>query len=177
MSGLIPQRGTATSINEDEDGSVLSRLHHIRKFPVCRDRRFEFGRNGGDGFQEAQQQTALDRVIDILRQRPARRERCRRIQLGRHHAHHVAALVHQRAARIARLHRQADLKIARVILDAGEAAISPLVNLGAKPCKPILGKPTVATVLPKCAVRLGEMGSGANRPSAFSKAKSLAAST
>ena len=52
MSGLIPQRGTATSINEDEDGSVLSGLDHIRKFPVCRERRFEPGRNDGDGFAD-----------------------------------------------------------------------------------------------------------------------------
>ena len=38
-----------------------------------------------------------------------------RQHLGRHDAHHVPARVHQRPARIARLHRQADLEIARVI--------------------------------------------------------------
>jgi hypothetical protein len=46
---------------------------------------------------------------------PGGRQRRRRIQFGRHDAHHVPARVHQRPARIARLHRQADLKIARVI--------------------------------------------------------------
>jgi hypothetical protein len=39
------------------------------------------------------------------------------------------------------------------------------------------GKPMVATVPPRFTVRLAAMGSGANRPSAFNKARSLAAST
>jgi hypothetical protein len=39
------------------------------------------------------------------------------------------------------------------------------------------GKPTVATVPPRCAERLAAMGNDANRPSAFNKARSLAAST
>ena len=50
-------------------------------------------------------------------------------------------------------------------------------SFGANPCIPILGKPTVATVPPRFTVRLAAMGSGANRPSAFNKARSLAAST
>jgi len=50
-----------------------------------------------------------------LRQRPGDRQRRRRIQFGRHDAHHVPARIYQCPARIARLHRQADLEIARVI--------------------------------------------------------------
>jgi hypothetical protein len=56
-------------------------------------------------------------------------------------------------------------------------AISPLANLGANPCKPMFGKPTVATVPPNFTPRLAATGNAANRPSAFSSARSLAAST
>lgn len=45
------------------------------------------------------------------------------------------------------------------------------------PGKPMSGKPMVATVPPRFIVRLEAMGSDANRPSAFNKAKSLAVST
>jgi len=41
----------------------------------------------------------------------------------------------------------------------------------------MLGKPTVATVLPKRAARLAATGNAENFPSALNKAKSLAAST
>jgi hypothetical protein len=41
---------------------------------------------------------------------------------------------------------------------AGQRAISPLPSLGANPCKPMWGKPTVATVPPNCADRLDKMG-------------------
>jgi hypothetical protein len=53
---------------------------------------------------------------------PARRGRMVAVckHLGRHHAHLVPALIHQRAARIARLHRHADLEIPRVIPRAGQ---------------------------------------------------------
>ena len=91
-------------------------------------------------FQEAQQQTALDRVIHILRQRPARRQRRPRIQLGRHDADHVAPLIHQRPARIARLHRHADLKIPRVIPRAGQRRDFPLGQLGREPLQTDVGK-------------------------------------
>ena len=113
-----------------------------------------------------------------------RRQRQPRIQLGRHDADHVAPLIHQRPARIARLHRRADLKIPRVIPRSKfdfPMAISPVVavrqHLGANPCKPMSEKPTVATVPPNCADRLDEMGNGENFPSALSKARSFAAST
>ena len=119
--GALPRRRYARSINQDQDSGLLRRFHHALELPVSRDRCFEFGRNRRHGFQEAQQQTALDRVIDILRQRPARRQRRRRIQLGRHDADDVAPVIHQRPARIARLHRHADLKIARVIRRARPA--------------------------------------------------------
>src|ERR1035441_533780 len=54
---------------------------------------------------DSRKQAALDGVIHVLRQRPARRHGCRHIELGRYHADHVAALVHQRSARVAGLHR------------------------------------------------------------------------
>jgi len=94
--------------------------------------------------------------------------------------------IHQRPARIARLHRHADLKIARVIPRSKfdfPMAISPVVagrkHLGRESLSRITGsgKPTVATVPPRATVRLAAMGSDANRPSAFNNARSLAAST
>jgi hypothetical protein len=62
--------------------------------------------------------------------------------------HYIVPLIHQRPARIARLDRRADLEI-RASSPAPESeAISPLANFGAKPCKPMLGKSTVAIVPP-----------------------------
>ena len=57
--------------------------------------------------------------------------------------------------------------------------MSPRASLGAKPCPATagLGKPTVATVLPSRTARLATTGNAANRPSALSNARSLAAST
>jgi len=45
------------------------------------------------------------------------------------------------------------------------------------PCKPVLGKPTVATVPPNFTPRLAATGDGENFPSGFNNARSLAAST
>ena len=95
LSGLT---SAATSINEDEDGSILGGFDHVLKLLIRRVRRFEFGVHIRHRFEEAQQQTALDRVIQLvavrkdLRQRPARRQRHRRIQLGLNDADHVAPL-------------------------------------------------------------------------------------
>ena len=47
-----------------------------------------------------------------------------------HDADDVAPLIHQRPARIARLHRHADLKIARVIRRAGQRRDFPIGQLG-----------------------------------------------
>ena len=55
--------------------------------------------------------------------------------------------------------------------------MSPRASLGANPCRPTLGKPTVATVLPSRIARLATTGNAANRPFALSHADSLAAST
>ncbi len=49
--------------------------------------------------------------------------------------------------------------------------------MGATPCKAPFGKPTVAIVLPSRTARLATTGNAANRPSALSNARSLAAST
>jgi len=121
------------SVNQNEHRRILRRLHHVLKLPVSRHRRFEFGVNVRHRLQEAQQKTALDRVIHILRQRPARRQPREIIQrkalqqpgkpisrgqrrprmvavrkhLGRHDADDVAPLIHQRTMLVlpfARLH-------------------------------------------------------------------------
>jgi hypothetical protein len=59
MSGLM---SAATSINDDEDGSVLGGFDHLLKLPVSGVRLFKPGGNGGNGFEETQQKTALDRT-------------------------------------------------------------------------------------------------------------------
>ena len=117
MSGLT---SAATSIHEHQHRSILRRLYHILKLPVSRHWVFQFICHIRHRFKEAQEQAALHRVIHILRQRPGGCQRHRRIQLGRNDAHHVPVRLHQRAARIARLHRQADLEITRVIRRAGQ---------------------------------------------------------
>ena len=76
MSGLT---SAATSKNKNENSRILRRLDDILKLPVSCDWLFQFGGNGGNKFKEAQQKTAFDRVIHILRQRPARRQRRRRV--------------------------------------------------------------------------------------------------
>jgi hypothetical protein len=58
------------SVNQNEDGGILGGFDDILKLPVSRDRRFELGRNGWHGFDEAQQRAALRRVIHILRNAP-----------------------------------------------------------------------------------------------------------
>ena len=79
--------------------AVFSFFDDILKLLLLGRRFFEFGCHVRDGFQKAQEITALHRVIHILRQRPARPQRRPRVEFGRHHAHHVPALIHQRPAR------------------------------------------------------------------------------
>ena len=120
----------ATSINEDENCCLLCGFDHILKLPVSRDRRFKPGRNSGSGFEEAQQQTALDRVIHILRQRA----RSLAASAAAAFIVGVYALACSPAdptsqslnSNLARLHRHADLKIARVIRRARPAWPKPL---------------------------------------------------
>src|ERR1017187_1996578 len=76
MSGLM---SAATSINEDEDGSVLGGFDDILKLPVSRDRCFQLGRNCRHRFKEAQQKTALHRVIHPALRDPTRGQVHRRI--------------------------------------------------------------------------------------------------
>jgi hypothetical protein len=79
----------------------------------------------------------------------------------------------------------ADLKIARVIPRSKfdfPIAIFPVVavrkHLGREPLQTDVGKTHRRhRAAQRAAVRLAAMGSGANRPSAFNKARSLAAST
>ena len=51
------------SIYENQHRSILCRLDHILKLPVSRDGFLQPGRNCRHGFEEAQQKTALHRVI------------------------------------------------------------------------------------------------------------------
>ena len=46
-------------------------------------------------------------------------------------------------------------------------------TLGAKPCKPMLGKPTVATVPPNFTPRLAATGNAENLFSAFNSVRSI----
>jgi hypothetical protein len=79
-------------IHKNQDSGVLGGFDHILKLFIRRIGRFEFGVHVRHRFQKAQEQAALHRIIHILRQRPARRQRHRRIQLGRHDADDVAPL-------------------------------------------------------------------------------------
>ena len=74
--------GAGCPINQNKHRRYLRLLHHILKLPVSRIRRFDLGRNIRHGFEETQEKAALHRVIDILRQRPARRQRRDCIQFG-----------------------------------------------------------------------------------------------
>jgi hypothetical protein len=67
------------SVNQNENSGVLCRFHHILKLLIRRVRLFQLGVHVRRRFQEAQQQTALDRVIHILRQRrrEMKKDECR----------------------------------------------------------------------------------------------------
>ena len=79
--------------------------------------------------------------MDSPRRRPCgRRQHHRRIQPGRHDADDVAPFIHQRPAGIGRLHRHADLKVARLIRRAGQRGDFPLGQLGREPLETDVGK-------------------------------------
>ena len=106
------------SINQHQHRRCLRRLHHLLKRFILHIRLLEFCRHVRHGFQEAQEQTALHRVIHLVavRKDSGSDRVAVRQHLGRDDAHHVAARVHQRTVPvwpIARLHRQADLGITR----------------------------------------------------------------
>ncbi|MGD0349568.1 MAG: hypothetical protein ABSB84_04545 [Verrucomicrobiota bacterium] len=83
----------------------------------------------------------------------------------------------QRPARIARLHRHADLKIARVIRRAGQRRDFVFSQLGREPLQTDVGKTDRRHCASKIHRTLAAIGNEENFPSAFNKAKSLAAST
>ena len=82
---VFPALSTSLNANLHTMGMWSKASLHVRRFELIRHVR--------DRLKEAQQQAALDRVIDILRQRPACRQRHRRIQLGRHDADDVATVM------------------------------------------------------------------------------------
>jgi len=55
------------SIHQHQHGGWFGGLHHILELPVLRVGFFELGGDCGDEFQEAEEETALDRVMDVLR--------------------------------------------------------------------------------------------------------------
>ncbi len=57
---------TRSSINQNQNRRVLRRLHHVLKLPVNRDWLFKFCGNIRHRFKEAQEQTALHRVIHMV---------------------------------------------------------------------------------------------------------------
>ena len=72
MSGFT---SAATSINKNEHSSVLGEFDDILKLPFSRNRRFEFGVHVRHRFEEAQQQTALNRIIQLVAVRKNLRQR------------------------------------------------------------------------------------------------------
>jgi len=107
------------SINEDENGSILGGFHNILKLPVNRHRLFEFCGHIRHGFEEAQEQAALHRVIHHSPANdPVASNAARALNLAATIPTRCAR-IYQRATRIARLHRHADLEITRVIRRAG----------------------------------------------------------
>ena len=59
------------SIHQHQHGGWLGGLHHVLELPVLRVRFLELGGDGGDGFQEVEEEAALDRVIHFLRKGPS----------------------------------------------------------------------------------------------------------
>ena len=84
--------------------------------------------------------TAFRCVIHILLQRAGRGQRRLLAQLRHHHTDHVPALIHQRAARISRMDRRADLEMPWVILRPGQPGNLSLGQLGRKPLQPDVGE-------------------------------------
>ena len=71
---------------------------------------------------------------------PIFEQQLRKLPGARYDADVVAPFIYQRAARIARLHRRADLKMARVILNARQRRDFPLGQHGRKPTQTDVGK-------------------------------------
>ena len=62
------------SVNQHQDNGLFGRFDQLVKLPFLRLRLFELRRHLRHGFQETHQETALNRVIHILRQRRALRQ-------------------------------------------------------------------------------------------------------
>jgi len=64
VSDGLPYHG---SIHPHEDGGTFGALHHVLELPFLRERLLEFNGHFGHGFLEAQEVTALHRVIRVPR--------------------------------------------------------------------------------------------------------------
>ena len=53
-------------VNQNEDSSILRRLHHLLKRLILRVRLFQFSCHVRDRLQEAQEQAALHRIIHLV---------------------------------------------------------------------------------------------------------------
>jgi len=78
----IAQR-LAPSIHQHQHRRLFGGLHHVLELPLLRVGLFELRGHFRHGLQEPQQETALHRVIHVLRQRPARGQCRPRGQVGR----------------------------------------------------------------------------------------------
>ena len=58
-----PRLEARRSIHQHQHGGWFGGLHHVLELPVLRVGFLELGGDGGDGFQEAEEEAALDRVI------------------------------------------------------------------------------------------------------------------
>ena len=70
------------SIYQHKHGGFFGSLHHVGRFHVLGVRLFDFSGYLRHGLKKAKQETALHRVIDVLRQLPARGQRRLRAQFG-----------------------------------------------------------------------------------------------
>ncbi len=150
------------SIHQHKHRCILRRLHHVLKLLIRRAGRFELGVHVWLGFEEAQKETALDRVVDILRQRSLKMQRKDAKVPGRKEQMMFALRSWRLCAFALKLSRRfiscpPESVVAAAALPAQSISSipgPPSLFLGANPRKPMSGKPTVATVPSRATVRL-----------------------
>ena len=183
------------SINQNQHRRLLRRLHHIFKRFILRVCVLDFGIHIRHRFQEAQEQAALHRIIHMVAVRKDSGSDPVAASAAAAHGGRAPAPWPPRCPPRSRARPPADgarqancpaawrpFVMVAVRKDRPPATRFPpwwpcASTLGANPCNPMSGKPTVATVPPSFTMRLAAIGSGANRPTAFNQARSFAAST
>jgi len=79
VSAVLLFAPLAPSIHQHQHRSLFGRPHHVLELPLLRVRRIELRGHFRHGLQEPQQETALYRVIRVLRRRPASGQRRPRV--------------------------------------------------------------------------------------------------